>query len=535
MWKVVIVDDDRHVLAGMRKAIPWETIGAVCVGEGTDGASGYDAVMKTCPDIVMTDIYMPVMTGLEMLHKLRERNFNGKAIILSGYADFEYARKALQLNVHDYLSKPVTIQTITEVLQKVISQIEKDSLAEKQQREANDKLENYQSMLKNSWLKSVVIGLQDQQETLFNNEKIKMTNLKHIVVCIQMEKSHGLKSNPSWPLFIKSFNHRKLSFPHFVNAEWIELDYYDSSILLSFGDEMDSETVINNTLKLGKMILEDVRQILTHPFQMGVGSIKACFPDISVSTEEALYALTKASPYEIVQYERLILKESGQLNKKIEFLRPVPFYRELAEAFKIYHKEYGLKLIAEFVKECEDKNYYLPSQMKLICKEIWAVLTYSLYENGLNVDEMTEGKDIYHAIDDITSLNQFNVWLSGVLTAVCEHQTLNEKENIRHKQAVEYMMQYVQEHYSENITLQDLSEQIYISRNYLSQIFKKATGLSFNHYVNKVRMEKAKNLILEGKLLIYEIAEEVGYKNTPYFSSLFKKYTGVNPTDLLKQ
>jgi two-component system response regulator YesN len=122
-----------------------------------------------------------------------------------------------------------------------------------------------------------------------------------------------------------------------------------------------------------------------------------------------------------------------------------------------------------------------------------------------------------------------------VLTEICEHQSFNEKENIRHKQAVEYMIQYVQDHYSENITLHDLSNQIYISRNYLSQIFKKGTGLSFNHYVNKVRMEKAKNLILEGKLLIYEIAEEVGYKNTPYFSSLFKKYTGVNPTDLLKQ
>ncbi|MDR0136884.1 response regulator transcription factor [Metabacillus idriensis] len=535
MWKVVIVDDDRHVLAGMRKAIPWETIGAVCVGEGTDGASGYDVIMETRPDIVLTDIYMPIMTGLEMLQRLREHEFSGKAIILSGYADFEYARKALQLDVHDYLSKPVTIQTITEVLQRVISQLEKDSLAKMQQTEANDKLENYQAMLLNFWLKSVVIGLQDQQLTLLNNEKIKVKNLKHIVICIQMEKSQGLKSNPSWPVFIKSFYKRKLSFPHFINAEWIELDYHDSSILLSFGDEMDPETVINDTLKLAKVILEDVRQVLTLPFQMGVGSIKADWQDISVSTEEALYALTKASSYEIVQYEKLILNESGQPNKKIDFLRPVAFYRELAEAFKIYHKEHGLKLIDEFVKECEDKNHYLPSQIKLICKELWAVLTYSLYENGLNIDEISEGKDIYHVIDDITGINQFHGWLRGLLTAVCEHQTLNEKENIRHKQAVEYMMQYVQEHYSENITLHDLSEQIYISRNYLSQIFKKATGLSFNHYVNKVRMEKAKNLILEGKLLIYEIAEEVGYKNTPYFSSLFKKYTGVNPTDLLKQ
>ncbi|UOK59222.1 response regulator transcription factor [Metabacillus hrfriensis] len=532
MWRVVIVDDDRHVLAGMRKAIPWETIGAVCVGEGTDGASGYDVIMKTRPDIVMTDIYMPVMTGLEMLQRLREHDFNGKAIILSGYADFEYARKALQLDVHDYLSKPVTIQTITEVLQGVITQLEKDSLAKKQQRETKDTLEYYQSMLLNSWLKSVVIGLQDQQFTLLNNEKLKVTNLKHIVLCIQMEKSPGLQSNPAWPKFIKSFNERKLSFPHFVNAEWIELDYHDSAIFLSFSDEIASETVICDTLKLAKLILEDVRQILTIPFQMGAGSIKDDWQHISISTKEALSALSKASPYEIVQYEKLI---NGEPDKKIDFHRPVPFYRELAEAFKIYHKEHGLKVIDQFVKECEENNRYLPSHLKLICKELWAVLTYSLYENGLNIDELSEGKRIYHCIDYITGLKPFSVWLKDALTAVCEHQKLNEKENIRHKQAVEYMMQYVQEHYSKNITLQDLSEQIYISRNYLSQIFKKATGLSFNHYVNKIRMEKAKNLILEGKLLIYEVAEEVGYKNTPYFSSLFKKYTGLNPTDLLKQ
>jgi two-component system, response regulator YesN len=97
------------------------------------------------------------------------------------------------------------------------------------------------------------------------------------------------------------------------------------------------------------------------------------------------------------------------------------------------------------------------------------------------------------------------------------------------------MIQYAHSHYPEEISLEDLSKRLYLSRNYLNQIFKKATGETFTNYVIRVRMEKAKALMLEGKHMIYEIAEKVGYKNVPYFSSNFKKYYGVNPSELAKK
>jgi two-component system, response regulator YesN len=92
----------------------------------------------------------------------------------------------------------------------------------------------------------------------------------------------------------------------------------------------------------------------------------------------------------------------------------------------------------------------------------------------------------------------------------------------------------VHEHYAENITLGLLADEINISKNYLGQIFRNVMGETFNQYVTRIRMEKAKRLILEGKLYIYEIAEKVGYSNIPYFSSQFKKYIGINPTELMK-
>jgi two-component system, response regulator YesN len=109
-----------------------------------------------------------------------------------------------------------------------------------------------------------------------------------------------------------------------------------------------------------------------------------------------------------------------------------------------------------------------------------------------------------------------------------------KNENLKHKQAVDFMIEYIHKHYAEDLHLSDLAEKVYISRNYLSNIFRQATGETFNNYVTRVRMEKAKSLILEGRLLIYEVAEQVGYKNVPYFTTLFKKSTGSNPTEYVK-
>ncbi|MCL6459514.1 MAG: helix-turn-helix domain-containing protein, partial [Gorillibacterium sp.] len=103
-----------------------------------------------------------------------------------------------------------------------------------------------------------------------------------------------------------------------------------------------------------------------------------------------------------------------------------------------------------------------------------------------------------------------------------------------HRQVVDFMTHYIHEHYADDVTLVDLSDKVYISRNHLSIIFKNMTGETFNTYLTRVRIEKARELLLDRNMLVYEVAELVGYKNVPYFSTLFKKITGMNPTGLVK-
>lgn len=123
MWKIAIIDDERQVLQGMKRAIPWEELGAEWAGEALNGEDGLAMIRATSPDIVITDIYMPVMSGLEMMEQLRNEGFKGKIIILSGYSDFEHARQALRLQVSDYVSKPISLPTLRTILHKVIAEL----------------------------------------------------------------------------------------------------------------------------------------------------------------------------------------------------------------------------------------------------------------------------------------------------------------------------------------------------------------------------------------------------------------------------
>lgn len=541
MWKAIIIDDDRQILRIMKKVIPWDKLGITCVGEGTDGEVGLQLIKENNPDIVLTDIYMPIMNGMEMLQHSRENGFDGKVVILSGYSDFEYARTALRLNVHDYLSKPVSIETIETVLTGIIQGLEKEKEKQLDQEDLSHKLEYYQSLYSNSWIKSMMMGIEDQSALEFKQENSHMVDQRHMVISIQIHKSEYEQSElqrPDWATIRNMLRdiHQKSAFTSLKNVEWVELSLHHSAILLSF----DKEEEFRTCSKFSKSLVEDLVNVMAHsihqPISIGIGRLKENWTEIATSTEEAIQAAYFSTDEHIIQcFEEIEQKECEIPKIKLDFKRPVQFYRELSATIKNNQFDQTLDLVETFTKSCVEKNSYLPYQWQLLCKEIWIVLTYNLYDNGINLEEIFDEKKVNRQIDRIETKDQFEDWLRKSIMTIADYQKMNDKENIRHKQAVDYMIQYIHDHYAENITLNELCEQVYISRNYLSQIFKKATGLSFNHYVNKVRMDKAKYLILEGNYLIYEVAEKVGFKNTPYFSSLFKKYTGVNPTDLLKQ
>jgi two-component system response regulator YesN len=548
VWNIVIIDDDRNVLRGMKRTIPWEELDARWAGEAINGEQGLALIGKEQPDIVITDIYMPIMNGLDMIEQLRKQSYQGIIIILSGYTDFEYARQALRLNVDDYLSKPVTVQMIRDVLLKAINSLESVHLQTMEQQELKQKLLMYEPFVQLEWVKAVVTGTDAlvKPSVPISVDMMKLwENHLFQVMAVEIVRTVRISDVPLSEFHLFRFAVCNI-LQEILTAEWpdarlIELHSHHMAVLLPSCLNTEKEFANNRAKALGMMMVEHIDRYLRIHIQLGLGGLKDGWPLVADSTEEAFQALISkkkcaASGMEIYEYAEdemdLTQVYSGKLDRQPE-IRPVRFYQQLADAVKLLQEQQALDVIDQYMAQLEQSTETIsPKLLQSIGGEVWTIFAYALHDSGISLEDHLPMMDAEGELRSICTIVQLRNWLTEKAGHICKSS--GKKDSIRHKEAVDFMIRYIHEHYAEDIRLSELAEKVFISRNYLSNIFRDATGETFNEYVTKVRIVKAKSMVKEGKFMVYEIAEKVGYKNVRYFSTLFKKHTGVNPTDMAK-
>jgi two-component system response regulator YesN len=521
MWKTVIIDDDPNLLEGMRESIPWEELDVAWVGDGIDGQEGLQVIEEQQPDIIITDINMPIMNGLEMIGILRDHGFKGKFIILSGYVDFEYARQALRLQVDDYLTKPITIDNLKTVLSRVTAELEQESLKEEEHIRLKDLLKKYEPLALEEWMKSVLTGnLQTHSGHIKEiNEKITDWNGQlHLVVGLELHNSH------SWDLWdnghdlVRFAIHNvisELTNEMFSDFEYMELHSHRFAVLLhSEAGTGEQEHFIS----LAGQLKEKIRMCLNEQLKLVVQvELGDAVKDWRILSESF----------------KMMFLNSGAIDHSLYApLRSVKFYHEISDAVRTGQEAETRKIIDSYVQTLEPQAIFHEQTLKIWASEIWAIMAYSLYGIGIELEHIFPEFTPYEDMAGDNSPRALKSWLERIVTEIIQRQYSGD--NIKYRQMAKFIVRFVHEHYAENITLGLLADEINISKNYLGQIFRNVMGETFNQYVTRIRMEKAKRIILEGKLYIYEIAEKVGYSNIPYFSSQFKKYIGINPTELIK-
>ncbi|MGD0031214.1 response regulator [Paenibacillus illinoisensis] len=423
MWKIAIVDDDFQVLSGLRSIIPWEELDAEFVGDAIDGEEGLQLISTAQPDLVITDIYMPGMNGIEMIERLRENDFHGRFIILSGYNDFESARKAIRLGVDDYFTKPVTVDQVRNVILSTIEKLEESYLLQIEREELKKRNSiNDEESSEKEWFR-LVMGSDFHSEENTPIPPIHWKDSQPIVLVLEVAKTDRIKaiSLADWNLFkfaISNIAKEILEQCDMQSVYFWQFGTY-ATIILNPNKTLPAQDRINRCRELGGSICKAVNQYIGVSLKVGLGRVGVGVERIRLSMDEALKTLMDDES----------TTEAGQ---------------------------------------------------------------------GITQESTTQ-------------------------------------TNPKHRKAIEFMIEYAHENFYKDITLEVLANQLYISKNYLNQLFKRETGDTFTNYIIRVRIEKAKALIMEGKYLIYEIAEMVGYQNVPYFSSIFKKYCGCSPSEYQKR
>jgi two-component system response regulator YesN len=398
----------------------------------------------------------------------------------------------------------------------------------------------YEPFVSKEWLKGVLTGALDSsyQNSLWLEYCDKRQNVRYVVLGIELSELNRFSevTISDWRLLRYAVSNiiQEVVPEYATEFDYVELYCSHSVVVLYFNKEKAEHDISATLRKLAERIIFCVQNVLNLGLRIGIGTMKEQWEQLSDSTEEAFHALTNCE-YANCQQVDVYEYKASLGGKRLEgpYVRLVKCYQQLSEAIKASQEEHANQIIEAFMRQLEEQGVLTPSFLRRFGMECWTILTYALHEVGIALDDMIPQEHIHTELNSIMRPEQFRGWIADKISIICRNRNFNE--NTKHKQAVDFIIQYIQKHYHEEITLTELAEKVFISRNYLCDIFKKATGETFHGYLTRVRMEKAKQLVMEGKLHVYEIAQRVGYKNVPYFSTVFKKYfSGISPTEMIK-
>lgn len=426
MYKIMLVDDEIWIRRGLKEQIDWEALQATLSGEASDGEEAYKLAKELKPDIILTDVKMPYMDGLELMELLSREMPSVKVIVISGYSEFELVQKAMLHKAINYILKPINEKDLNHSISIAIEEI----------RKSKRNLEEKQS-LKISLNQSIPALKEKYMNLIISNAGISKDGFKRIMSDLEI----NVISNLFQVAAINILNYESLLNEEFKNDD-ILLDFAICNIISETFIEYPNYISFRNSTKNTEYV------------------VLLEYSNDSVSKEDAK------------ELHSLLVAVENNLKKSLS-----------AETIT------GIGCIYTNVENI--RNSYMEAT---------------------------------HALKHLKSKNSGNImFFDNMIKKDSKSETL------------EKVVQYIQEHYSEQMTLEIMSEKFFINASYLSRAFKIQFGENFIDYVNKVRIEKACRLMSNPVLKNYEISEMVGYENTNYFSKLFKKLTGLSPTEYREQ
>ena len=505
MLKVLIADDEPYVREGIKNIVPWGEIGFSVCGEGVDGDDTYKKICDLNPDLVLIDIKMPGKLGLEVIKESVESGFKGKFVIISGYSDFQYAKIAIKYGVKSYLLKPIDEDELYDIAVNLKREIE----AEKNKL---INLEIQRNYAKEYSLVQLMLGKS------VDNHKELMNSLKYSSYVVALALNYDKKTKGENLIELENCIRNRIS-----NIDNIEVCKVKNKVAILFCDVNGSHAInilnninkeVNKYLKgrmfltIGKEVDSPDKIVLSYNSANDLMKARFLFLDEEILTSEKVNGIVE---------KRFLFEENDIINR-------ICTYVEIGENSKI-------KEMLKDLKELLQSKLYTEEQIKVLvtknCLEFYEKIK-SDYQLGkdLVIDNEVIIKDIYNT----ESLNEIISILEQKLIKLSQIISINTSDK-----SIKRVVKYIDKNYYTDLKLELLSEIFNYNSAYLGKVFKSHTGMSFNTYLDTIRIEQAKKLLMEDKLKVYQVCEKVGYKNIDYFHSKFKKYVGVSPLNYKKQ
>lgn len=510
MLRVALIEDESVVLKGMAMVLKKEN-DIELVGCALNGRDGLDLIYRECPDIVLTDIRMPGITGLEMIERAKKQFPDIVYIIFSGFNEFKYVQKAIGLGVLDYLEKPVTVPNLKQALGKAKKIIEyKRNYIQMKERVSQMNRVLIEQALYKLIHEPVELEAECIEQVVRAAESLQYST--EIAVLCTGQIFHLNTGADEYRQMINEMTFSVVG-KHIVEVFTLIVD--KCLFFVYFNQECELFPFYEKIEEHKKRLEEqDIS------FYAGLSNVYQSIYELKNAFSEAHNALTYA---EFLEENKIVKIE------EVEFQNHIPM--ELTDSQYSLSMNFRLGNYKECRKQVEGYLDYLkttiftPQILKHECLEILYLLQNLIKESGMpgiNLDG-----PFHKELSAFTSANDILEWTEAKAVWLMDY--VDKKERAEESpNSIELVRKYIDAHYAESISLDILAEQVHMNPTYLSVIFKRDEGVSYSHYLTGIRMEHAKKFLEKG-LKAKEVCEKVGYFDYRYFNKQFKKHTGMTP------
>ncbi len=539
MIKLLIADDEQIILDGIKDSIDWKSLNINVIGTATNGVDALETTKTHCPDILITDIKMPGLNGLELIKEINKLNRGIRVILISAYEQFDFAQQAISLGALSYITKPLKKQKIVEEVLKARDSI----LAERQGAENLNRLEElYREnlpIIREHYLNNLIMGRTGPGPDFINQAGIYGITLDEAETGVFVFKIDNTEENTPTEGFEKSTQIIHLRISQMIRDHLP--DCYKRAVFQSYNNEL---VVIYNpsasradTIKDITVCAEEIKNGLRRgsgiSVSAGVGRLYPSLNDAALSYQEALKALNYRLVYgnnavlyigyvEMKEWKHTYL--FSNLNEVLTNIQNVLWTGKSDEVMKLIDR------IMSGMLNCKGIPYHYVQQV--YC-QLLSVLLRTIYEMNIMPEELYGTSiHLYEELFKRRTFEEADVWYRDLIVRACT--AINAKKALKTSNVIANAIAYIKKNCSRDLSLSEVADQVNLNPSYFSRLFKEETGSQFVEYVRIAKMDLAKDLLKNTNKKIYEICEDLGYVNVQYFSTVFRNTVGMTPYEYKK-
>lgn len=525
MYSVFAVDDEPIVLEGIRSKIDWEGSGFTFAGEATDGEIALSMIHEIKPDILITDIKMPFMDGLQLAQAIKQTQPWIKIIILSGHDEFDYAKKAISIGIEDYLLKPFTPEELLTSLNKTAVQIDKERKQLSDISRLREELKSSEALIKKEFLNNLVHGAEEMSTVIQKSSELGLNLISRyykVLISRIESRTNNTQNQQEACSLLNSYStaiNEAVSF------------FHHSNLLVCIFKGSTQEELDDNSFRAAETISHIATKNEDCTVLTAMGKTVEHLSQLNTSYEDAKKILQASNNNEnrIISSDDLAGEEIGNTNA--DTLLDLKEGDPLVDKLK-YAAKGDIQGIIEESMSLIKKN---PDQFSVFASYLLVDLIFAvskLVEKlGGNIKELNPEILQRKFIDDAVSDEaRFTKTLEQVLNFALEFR--DSKMTGKYADVILKAKRYIEENYADqNTTLTTVAQAVALSPNHFSTIFSQECKTTFIEYLTNVRLENAKRLMRETDMKGYDIAYECGFSDPHYFSYIFKKNTGLSPRE----